>query len=96
MKGEMTSHHRAWIVWAVGLVTYLVGVMHRTSFGVAGLEASFRTAWIVQYLVWVLALTGVLVARRRARRKMAMEGVVVPPLREVLAAWRRAARIVKS
>jgi hypothetical protein len=43
----------------------------------------------VQYAVWALALVGVLVARRRARRKMASEGVVVPPLRSVLAARMR-------
>ncbi|MFC4950583.1 MFS transporter [Pseudonocardia sp. GCM10023141] len=46
---------------------------------------AFRVAWTVQYLIWGTALVGVLVARRRARRKMAVEGVVVPPLREVLA-----------
>ena len=51
---------------------------------------AFRGAWIVQYVIWSLALAGVLVARRRARRKLAVEGVVVPPLRELLAARRRA------
>jgi MFS family permease len=76
------------------LVSLAVGVL--LGLGAGYTPESFRTAWIVQYLVWVLALTGVLVARRRARRKMAREGVVVPPLREVLAARRRAARIVKS
>jgi hypothetical protein len=39
--------------------------------------------------VWAFALVGVLVARRRARRKMAAAGVVVPPLRDVLARMRR-------
>ena len=29
-----------WAVWTVGLAAYLVGVMHRTSFGVAGLDAA--------------------------------------------------------
>ena len=47
--------------------------------------AGFRVAWTVQYVVWALALTGLLVARRRARRQLAARGVVVPPLREVLA-----------
>jgi MFS family permease len=51
---------------------------------------AFRGAWIVQYVIWSLALAGVLVARRRARRKLAVEGVVVPPLRELLAERRRA------
>jgi hypothetical protein len=45
-------------------------------------------AWTVQYAVWALALGGVLVARRRARRKLESEGVVVPSLRSVLAARR--------
>jgi MFS family permease len=49
----------------------------------------FRVAWCVQYVVWAVALAGVLVARRRARRKLAAEGVLVPPLREVLARRRR-------
>jgi MFS family permease len=52
---------------------------------------AFRTAWTVQYAVWALTLTGVLVARRRVRRALAAQGMVVRPLREVLAA-RRAAR----
>jgi hypothetical protein len=30
------------LVWAVGLAAYTVGVMHRTSFGVAGLDAAER------------------------------------------------------
>ena len=47
--------------------------------------AGFRVAWTVQYLVWAFALVGVLVARRRARRQLAAQGVVVPSLREVLA-----------
>jgi nitrate/nitrite transporter NarK len=49
----------------------------------------FRVAWTVQYLVWAVALIGVLVARRRARRNLAAQGVIVPPLREVLARRRK-------
>ena len=37
-----TSTRRVWVVWSVALVAYLVGVMHRTSFGVAGLDAAHR------------------------------------------------------
>ena len=37
-----TSTRRVWIVWSVALIAYLVGVMHRTSFGVAGLDAAHR------------------------------------------------------
>ncbi|MBN9099026.1 MULTISPECIES: MFS transporter [unclassified Pseudonocardia] len=51
--------------------------------------AGFRLAWTVQYVIWAVALTGVLIARRRARRGLAAAGVVVPPLREVLARRRR-------
>ena len=36
------SSRRVWLVWAVGLTAYTVGVMHRTSFGVAGLDAADR------------------------------------------------------
>jgi hypothetical protein len=45
-------------------------------------------AWTVQYAVWAFALVAVLIARRRAQRKLAAAGVVVPPLREVLARLR--------
>ncbi|ALE91865.1 MFS transporter [Arthrobacter alpinus] len=33
---------RAWIVWGVGVFAYLVAVTQRTSFGIAGLEATER------------------------------------------------------
>ncbi|MHA6793646.1 MFS transporter [Pseudonocardia bannensis] len=77
------------------LVTLAIGVL----LGVAGpggagsyTPEAFRVAWTIQYVVWAIALVGVVVARRRARRKMAEEGTVVPPLREALAARRRARR----
>ncbi|GEL20134.1 MFS transporter [Pseudonocardia asaccharolytica] len=38
----MTEHRSRWSVWTIGLVAYLIGVMHRTSFGVAGLDAADR------------------------------------------------------
>jgi MFS family permease len=67
------------------LVSLAVGVV----LGLAGpaegyTPAAFRVAWTVQYVVWAVALVGVLVARRRTRRKLARDGVVVPPLRDVL------------
>jgi MFS family permease len=73
---------------AVGVVLGLAGPGGYT-------PEAFRVAWTVQYAVWALAFAGVLVARRRARRKMAAEGVVVPSLRAVLAA-RRAAPVRKG
>ena len=33
---------RAWAVWAVGLAAYIIAVLHRTSLGVAGLDAQDR------------------------------------------------------
>ena len=41
---------------------------------------AFRVAWLVQYVVWAIATTGVLVARRRARRDV---GFVPKTWREV-------------
>jgi MFS family permease len=38
----MTISRRAWLVWGTGVLAYLIGVMHRTSFGVAGLDAQER------------------------------------------------------
>ncbi|MCW0213058.1 MAG: MFS transporter [Pseudonocardia sp.] len=38
----MSVLRRPLVVWSVGLFAYLVGVMHRTSFGVAGLDAAER------------------------------------------------------
>jgi MFS family permease len=71
------------------LVTLAVGIV-LGAVGPGGYSPeAFRAAWTVQYAVWALALVMVLLARRRARRKMAEEGVVVPPLREVLARRRR-------
>ncbi|XVQ10102.1 MFS transporter [Spirillospora sp. CA-255316] len=45
---------------------------------------AFRAAWTVQVLFWGAGLAGVLRTRRLARRRMAEEGVRVPPLRESL------------
>src|SRR3982750_3881139 len=33
---------QAWAVWSVGLAAYIVAVLHRTSLGVAGLDAQQR------------------------------------------------------
>jgi MFS family permease len=48
-------------------------------------QDAFRVAWLVQYPVWGLAVVGILVARRKARRVDAERGVVPRPLREVAA-----------
>jgi MFS family permease len=53
--------------------------------------ADFKIALAVQYLIGAAGLIGILRTRRLARRRMAEEGVVVRPLREVLAQRRRLA-----
>ncbi|GAA2434090.1 MFS transporter [Actinomadura vinacea] len=45
---------------------------------------AFRAAWTVMFLFWGAGLVGVLRTRTLARRRMAEEGVRVPPLRESL------------
>jgi MFS family permease len=67
------------VVLLVGVVLTLVG-------GARGYTAQdFRVAWCSQYLIWAIAVAGVLRSRRRTRLEMAREGIVVPPLRDVLA-----------
>ncbi|MUK01876.1 MFS transporter [Vibrio cholerae] len=44
--------------------------------------ASFRLAMAVQLVVLAIGAAAVVLARRRVRRRMAEQGVVVPPLRE--------------
>ncbi|BDH56892.1 MFS transporter [Tsukamurella sp. PLM1] len=41
----------------------------------------FRAAWLAQYPLWAIALLGVLVTRKKARRR---EGITPRPLREVI------------
>jgi hypothetical protein len=58
----------------------------------------FKTAMAVQYLVGAVGVVGILRTRRLARRRMAEEGIVVRPLREVIAERRglAGARAVKG
>jgi MFS family permease len=53
---------------------------------------SFKLAWSVQYVVWVVGVTGILVSRHKVRQRLAQAGVVVPPIREAIARERRARR----
>ncbi|MGE0296878.1 MAG: nitrate/nitrite transporter [Pseudonocardia sp.] len=46
---------------------------------------AFRVAWLLQYAVWAIAVTGLVLARREARRLDAARGVVPRPVTEVLA-----------
>jgi cyanate permease len=50
---------------------------------------AFRVAWLVQYPVWLFAVVGIVVTRRKARRIDAARGVVPRRIREVLLAGSR-------
>jgi hypothetical protein len=39
---------------------------------------SFRLAWTVQYAIWVLAVVGILITRRKARRLIRLELGALP------------------
>ncbi|WP_197519717.1 MFS transporter [Pseudonocardia sp. HH130630-07] len=67
--------------------TLLVGAV----LGIAGgyTPEAFRVAWLVQFPIWAVTTFAVLGARRKARRVLAAEGTVVPPLREALRRNRR-------
>jgi nitrate/nitrite transporter NarK len=45
----------------------------------------FKVAMAVQYLVGAIGVLGILRTRRQARRRLAEEGIVIRPLREVIA-----------
>jgi MFS family permease len=53
---------------------------------------AFRAALSVQFVVWAVGVVGVLRTRRLARRELARQGVVVPPIREAIARHRAARR----
>ncbi|OZF30526.1 MFS transporter [Rhodococcus sp. 14-2483-1-2] len=38
----MSIGKTVWVVWGIGVFAYIIGVLHRTSFGVAGLSAADR------------------------------------------------------
>ena len=52
----------------------------------------FRVALSVQYVFWAVGVVGIVVTRRKVRRRLAARGVVVPPIREAVARRRRARR----
>jgi MFS family permease len=81
--------------FVASLVTILlVGVLLDASSGgrSAYSLADFRLAMSVQYVIWGIGLAGILRSRRRARARMAEQGIVVPPFREALARRRRVHR----
>ncbi|GAA4554063.1 MFS transporter [Amycolatopsis samaneae] len=77
--GRTTTTSRAWFIWAAAVTVYLLAVFHRTSFGVAGLQAAERfgvgaaalgTFTVLQVGVYASMQipTGVLVDRYGPRR----------------------------
>jgi MFS family permease len=78
---------RAWTVWAVGVVAYVLTVMQRTTLGAAGLQAADRLAVspgtlsafvFLQVAVYIVAQipAGLLVDRFGARSMLAVSGVL--------------------
>lgn len=77
---------KAWLVWGFGVAVYLLAVFHRTSFGVASLDAAHRfgvdpaalsTFTVLQVAVYAVMQvpTGVLVDRYGPRKVLACAAV---------------------
>lgn len=84
----MHLHRHPVLVWLTGLAAYLVSVMHRTSFGVAGLEAAERFSVspavlssfvVLQLLVYAILQVpvGMLLDRYGARRLVVVGGLTM-------------------
>ena len=93
---KLTTPGRGWVVWAVGVLTYVLTVMQRTSLGVAGLEAARRFGItpgvlagfvFIQVTVYVAAQTpaGLLVDRFGPRVMLVVSGVFLTAGQLVLA-----------
>ena len=76
---------------AIFLIGLVLDILHATGFSDGGLYAldSFRIALSVQFLLLAGGAGAILATRRKVRRQMAAQGVVVPPWRAVLAGQRR-------
>ena len=75
-------------IFLIGLV---LDVLYATRFsqGVLYGLAPFRLALSVQFLLLAIGAAAILASRRKVRRQMAAQGIVVPPLRSALARQRR-------
>jgi MFS family permease len=76
---------------AIFLIGLVLDVLFASGFSngvLYGLDP-FRIAMSVQFLLLGLGAGAMLVCRRKVRRQMAAQGVVVPPLRNALARQRR-------
>ncbi|NUP57883.1 MAG: MFS transporter [Pseudarthrobacter sp.] len=75
-------------IFLIGLVLdvlYATGFSHGNLYGLE----PFRLALSVQFLVLGAGAVAILATRRKVRREMAAQGIVVPPLRAALARQRR-------
>ncbi len=75
-------------IFLIGLV---LDVLNATGFsqGVLYGLAPFRLALSVQFLLLGIGAAAILASRRKVRRQMAAQGIVVPPLRSAIARQRR-------
>ena len=80
--------------FVAALVTILfIGlVLDATSTSATYTLSGFRAAMSVQFVVWIIGLTGFLRTRRIVRARLASQGVVIPPIRQALARNRQARR----
>ena len=83
-----TVTRRAWLVWSVGVLAYVIAVMQRTTFGIAGLDAAQRfeitpgalSAFVfVQLAVYIAAQipAGLLVDRFGAKAMLVASGTLL-------------------
>ena len=75
-------------IYLIGLVLdvlYTTGISQGDLYGLD----PFRIALSVQFLLLATGAGAVMVLRRKVRKQMAAQGVVVPPLRATLTEWRR-------
>lgn len=77
------------------LTMYVVGLtldlLNNSGFSHGQLYAldSFRIALAIQIVMLAIGAVGVVLSRREVRRRMALDGILVPPLREAMADNRR-------
>jgi MFS family permease len=76
---------------AIFLIGIALDVLHATGYSQGGLYSldSFRIALSIQFVLLAAGAGAIVITRRKVRRQMAAQGVVVPPLRVALARQRR-------
>ncbi|SNT42983.1 MFS transporter [Rhodococcoides kyotonense] len=85
-----------WVVWGVGVFAYIIGILHRTAFGVAGLEAADRfsvspsllSSFVVLQVVVYASMqipSGVLLDRVGSRKMIALGALVMTTAQITLA-----------